>query len=543
MRYATYILAILMLASAAPLVYAQTEGDSGAGGDNTSPPDPSTSSAYSYKREGIFGCNQTGSYSMSVGSLSATGGAYVPVNDAAVTLNTGYLVYKECVLRGIVNRQREAATAGILKQVVNTIETGRNGNPQYSKDLATERADKYTGAIVSALQNPALNEINPAFSASVKRAVAQGYRQALTAPGNQFKCGYTGNLQAALQGNEFSMELLQHLMNPACNMYWSYQQVNNYVHSVAGAEVEDMMTKLGWGQGYYGVEQCDAYGTNCKTLTPGSTVRSNFNQVIQSGFNQLQQANDIDQMVGALFSGITSQVLGDNRGIAGLMQKTGTQASYIDQVVTEAAQGLRTAAGNAALQILNAAKQVELNFKQAWSAVSQELLSTTRHLRTIENACWNLIIENVCEGSLAADKTCTEKGGTAKLKVATSTAFSQQVINDRVRSIASTTEDNIKKTDNAITLIDRLIAGITNSASLDAQRVALQQLDNLTAQRALHSQYDLQQAIKAKEDVTASMETLRTDKPKEWSESSDVNTGWCNVNNPAVLDFWKSRWK
>src|SRR3990167_9643499 len=55
-----------------------------------------------FSRQGIFGCSQTGSYSMSVGTLGAMGGAFVPVNDAAVTLNTGYLVFKECVLRGIV---------------------------------------------------------------------------------------------------------------------------------------------------------------------------------------------------------------------------------------------------------------------------------------------------------------------------------------------------------------------------------------------------------------------------------------------------------
>src|SRR4051812_17105738 len=78
------------------------------------------SSTYAFQKDGVFGCNLNGAYSMSVGALSATGGAYVPVNDAAVTLNTGYLVYKECVLRGIVVRQREGVTSALTKQMAVT---------------------------------------------------------------------------------------------------------------------------------------------------------------------------------------------------------------------------------------------------------------------------------------------------------------------------------------------------------------------------------------------------------------------------------------
>ena len=68
----------------------------------------------SLKRQGIFGCNQSGSYSMSVGTIAAKGGVYVPVNDASVTLNSGTIVYKECILRDVVNRQRENEVAKII---------------------------------------------------------------------------------------------------------------------------------------------------------------------------------------------------------------------------------------------------------------------------------------------------------------------------------------------------------------------------------------------------------------------------------------------
>lgn len=518
------------------------------------------SESYNFKRQGVFGCSQTGSYSMSVGSLSAVGGVYVPVNDAAVTLNTGYLVYKECVLRGVLIRQREAALAGIVKQITNSVRTGRDGNPLYVERLGQEQADVYTRAIVRVLQNETLKELPPSFSTSVKRAIAQGYKRSLTEPSSQFKCGYQGNIQAALEGREFSLDLLGHLMNPACNPYWSYDAANKYANQVASFDRQNFMTQIGWGDGFYPVQECDEFG-NCVTVTPGSVVQGNFTQALTSGFRQLEQADDIDQMVNALFSGITSQVIGDNRGIAGLLQQTGTQASYIDQLVREAAQGLRDAAGNAALQILAAAKQIEAAFRQAMQTISGALLAAVQDLRAKETACWKLIVDTVCATTPAADNTCTEKvscttttdpntGQTTencptgnKLKIATSTAYSQQVIDARIRSLASTTESNIAKSTNAIELIDKLIAGITNTNSVEAQRVALQQLDNLTAQRALHNQYDLQEAQKARDDITASMETLRTDTVKAWSESMDVNVGWCNINNASLVSYWKQRWK
>ena len=191
-------------------------------------------------------------------------------------------------------------------------------------------------------------------------------------------------------------------------------------------------------------------------------------------------------------------------------------------------------------------------------AIASLLASTAQDLRAKESACWSLIIQKVCATPLAADNTCTSTAGACttdpttgeqtcptgdKLKVATSTTRSQQVITARIASYASTTVVNIEKSNQALVLVDRLIAGITNSSSLDAQRVALQQLDNLVAQRALHNQYDLQAAQKARDDVTATMETLITDTVKAWADSPDPNVGWCNVNNNAVLDMWKTRWK
>src|SRR6185369_9812443 len=55
---------------------------------------------------GLTTCDRTGAagLSSSVGNFGPQGGPYVPVVDYTVELNTATLVYKECVLREIVDQ-------------------------------------------------------------------------------------------------------------------------------------------------------------------------------------------------------------------------------------------------------------------------------------------------------------------------------------------------------------------------------------------------------------------------------------------------------
>ena len=82
-------------------------------------------------------------------------------------------------------------------------------------------------------------------------------------------------------------------------------------------------------------------------------------------------------MIGALYAGVTTQVVGDTQGLAGLSQSVGGQPSYLDQVATESSQGLQSAAANAALQILSASQQVESAYYQAVSAIVASLSQTS----------------------------------------------------------------------------------------------------------------------------------------------------------------------
>ena len=112
-----------------------------------------SSSSYQYQSNGIFGCSNIGGASVSSGTFSAMGGVYVPVNDAAVTLNSGIQDYLQCVLRPLVSRLRESATASFTQKGVSGFLTGHNGNPLWPVDLNADIVAAGDKAALSQLLN------------------------------------------------------------------------------------------------------------------------------------------------------------------------------------------------------------------------------------------------------------------------------------------------------------------------------------------------------------------------------------------------------
>lgn len=528
MKYGRYIVVALLAGMPLPLAAAEL-----------------ADAAFAFKRDGIFGCSLQGSYSMSVGALGAVGGAYVPVNDAAVTLNTGYLVYKECVLDGVTSREKENATANLLRQGTRQFVTGRDGRPMFPVDLSKETLERNDAAVVRYLTTH-LQTMNPSMMSAVRQALARNYQAGTRAPNKDLACPFAGDLRPISSGQSSGLQAVLLAANPSCNPLLAYDYLARpQMTGVIGADQSEMFTRLGWSNGIYGVEEIDENGVR-RTLTPGAMVAASLQQLLGSGFEQLQSANEIDQIIGALFAAVGNQMVGDSRGLIGLVQSSGEQPSYLDRIVSESASGLRNAAINAGLQILNAARQVEGRYLEIVRAIGNALFSAMEKLRGAERACWNIIIPKVQEYAKkggCVDDTATSTCSAFEIKIATSTEFSQAVINANIAPLASTTVKNIEVSEKAVELVEMLIVDITNSSSITGQRNALQRLDTLVSQRALHTQGDIPPVQEQLENVQGALATLIEDTIKAWGDSMDTNVGWCNVNNPTVIKMWADKWK
>lgn len=550
---------------------------------------PSFAMAQGFSRDGIMGCNAS-QYGGSPGTTAAIQGVFVPVFDAAVTLNTGVLVYKECVLKGVAVRLREHATASIGAAATKAFLTGRetldaNGNvvqgPLFSQDFDSESLIERDRVTALALQSQAFNNVNPAFRDSIKRAVARAYYTSTRNGASALACAYD-DVANALEGNPKSVDdALEAFQNPSCSPLGAFIAGENYVNYTGNNAVNNLSRQLDYGRGVYDVSTIDANGRRI-TMTPASFVASSQEQILQSGYRQAESADDIDEMVSALFAGMSTQILRSAQGLAGLAQASGSQPSYLDQMTAASAQGLRDSVSNAAIAILRDAQKIEESYGGIMRAILAQLQSSQGGIREAERQCWNAIIQKTCApGTLKSDGTCTSAkeacttaaDGTKvcslnnQLKVATSTIYSQAALlgGADTFNLAGRVEQNIKNSDNALKLFANLMQSVSSGSAQTTQALALQQLDTLIAQKAIHKQSDLDDAIASKKSIDAVVAqggTLGTQIKALWNGDAGDGTagavpwngiyppannadiaGWCNYENTTTIDRWIAKWK
>jgi hypothetical protein len=540
---------------------------------------------------GIFSCNQTGAAAMSVGALGATGGVYVPVADATVELNTGTLVYKECILREIVDAQRIAATAGFTQQTIAQIQTARSGSPLYVVQPLQEKVTADNQVVSDDLQtNATLNSLDPSIKPAVQQAIARAYVTGTQNAASMLACPYQGSAADFTSANPQAPIFNDILaVGSDCDPLFGYIDSYDYVAGDIGAANDLLDQEWLWGEGLYPVTTGGSNPLTQKITTPSSLVNSSYTQVVTSAFNQLQNANDLGQMVGALFAGISTQVTSPNGGgLAGINQPIGNSPSYLQQAVSQTTQNLQQTVDNAALVNLNAAFTIEQSYFNIMTGIANDITQAISQLRGAEATCWTQIIKTVCATPLTAQNTCTEVTTCttdvdgdqtcptgATLHVATSTAFSQAIITAQITTLGQTIATNIQTSQTALNLIGNLIQGVSSSGA-DAQAVAIAQLNSLIVNKQLHTQADLTTAQQQKTSVEtflsgntnttppgglvsnaislwAGTDPNNTNTPPPnglpWNgsvgatlDASSPGVGWCNFKNPTTLQAWESKW-
>lgn len=510
----------LFLLSIVPVFAQETE-------ETTPTPTPTPTPSPTLSNDGIFGCRGQGANIANVGTLSAIGGVYVPVNDAAVTLNTGYLVYKECVLDAVARKIAENSTSEQARQVINAVGNGRGGNPQYVVNERNEIKQQNNILVVNMLQNADnTNAVCSAFRGSVRSTIARQYVLNTNQTASPFTCTMPG------EGSSY-WERLAALRDPRNNEYGAYRIVDELRRRTLSYNEFNQRERWQRSGGFYDTTSSNEDPLNSNIITPGSIVQRSLDQMLGSGFRQLESADEIDQVVGNLWGGLTTQLVADTRGLSGLTQSVNGQPSYIDRMTAQTAASVRQQAANTALSVIGAARQIETTYRQAKEGIATALSNSIEQLRAAENQCWGLIIPKVQEAA----------GTGTQLNIATSTRFSQPIIDAQIAPLATSTIRDIRNSDAAIALLNELISSVSNSASQANQQQALLRLDTMVANRQLHTATDATNASTQRDNVASALTKLVEDTVKAWGDSTDPNVGWCNVNNQEVVTKWLNEWR
>lgn len=507
--------------------------------------------------DGIFSC-RTGKYAMDVGTMSAIGGLYVPVNDAAVTLNTGYLIYKECSLDPLTKKIGEGITAGIVATGIKGAQTGNDGKPVFLTNYGEDLTLPVNKTVLAALQGPDAESI---CSTVKRRVVATVVRQHLEKQQPREK-----RLACTLQCSESDMramieksdpEAIQRcggiqayyelFLSPANTDMGAYIQLNRFKNEQAALREAQERFYVQTGNGFRPAEQI--VDNVRRITTPGSVIAGTLQQLVGSGFRQLENANEIDQIIGALFSSLSTQLITDSRGLTGLTQSPSSgQPSYLDQLVSQSSATVRQYAVNTALGILSTWRASEANILSAKNATASKLNEAIAQLRGAEKKCW----DDPSIGIVDKVKAYAAAQGGGTLKIATSTAFSTAVIEASIEPVATSAIEQIRTSEQALRIIDQLIADVTNSGAQSVQAVAIQKLESLVKSGAIQDPTRLPSRLKAEQDLQTAIADEVTEALKRWAggeggstswdKTVSPGTGWCNTNNQETIRLWYEVW-
>ncbi|MEZ4194888.1 MAG: hypothetical protein R3B53_00610 [Candidatus Paceibacterota bacterium] len=285
-------------------------------------------------------------------SISATA-------DTITSAMTSNQWIKDNVLDGIGWSLAKGILSTMTSSIVNWINSGFKGSPTFVQDISNyllEAGDKAIGQYLEQLGGP-MSFICSPFKLDVRLAVAIEYDQVRDVKTAQpaSTCSLTGvmrNLEGFVNGTENFVDAggwdawFRITSNPS-----TYTPYGSVLAAKAGANARIINARgeeiklLDFGDGFLSSKICETVhgaGTsrdNCFVSTPGKVISEALTFQLSTGPRTLIEADEINEIVGALFGQLTKQVITGAAGLLGLSGGTGYTYSGVPLTTQVAASG------------------------------------------------------------------------------------------------------------------------------------------------------------------------------------------------------------
>ena len=316
------------------------------------------------------------------------------------------------VLKPLALALGRAAIQSITTSTVNWINGGFDGSPAFATDLRSNLrrlSDGIARDFLTELADTA--KINSPFVDSLVTNVGAAYylyadRNALA---NQLQdtLGQSSRDAAAFRAGNFNEggwgAFISQVTNDANNPIGARMLASQALAGRLSAAANQRTQELAWGSGFLSwkgdcIAQVNASGTGTtttatslsdaegcldrETITPGSFIENKLNIASDSPLRQLELAQSVDAVVGALAQQLISKALGGSGGLRGASSPNpGGGSSATTNTGTDDGTGLITAKDGFETVIQTSITQVT-----AWKADSQTILTVAESART---ACVN----------------------------------------------------------------------------------------------------------------------------------------------------------
>jgi len=239
-------------------------------------------------------------------------------------------IFKECLdalAFAVAQKMLEKATDGM----VDWINSGFDGNPAFVQDynkLLTDVADEEFGAFIES--TPELSFMCSPFQIEIKKALIRANSRG---SGGRFErevtcrlSDVTSNVENFLNGDftDGGWDAWRELAFD--NPYSNYLEASIELQGRQVSALNEKLTQVEVGRGFLSFEKCTPAGEetlpvkglpggfgsqdqtvtfqnqDCTIETPGSVIEQQLNEVLPKGLNQLEVADELNEVVGALFA-------------------------------------------------------------------------------------------------------------------------------------------------------------------------------------------------------------------------------------------------
>ncbi len=325
---------------------------------------------YAVVEVGAGSWSDLGSHFENISTALSTGATAVGVNSLWV---------KE-VMDGVLFAAVNLVLQQMSKSIVTWINSGFKGSPAFVTDLKGFMlgiADKVAGEFIWGSKE--LNFLCSPFKLDIKIALDIQYKKSR---------GYQTGTQCKLTdviknvegfGNSLSInnwnQWFQVTNQPENNVYGSLLMaqlnMNDKVQKTLGIEQK----KLDFGKGFLSKEVCtDFQGrTECSVVTPGTVIEEQLNHSLGSPTRRIEVADEINEIVAALFGQLVQQVFAGAGGLLGLTKSDYGPGSgdYYQRLATAVATTTATSTGGGAADDL-VGYAMQIDREERWAALMSE---------------------------------------------------------------------------------------------------------------------------------------------------------------------------
>ncbi len=280
------------------------------------------------------------------------GGLSFEINPAVVAgvVATGASTVTQTVilnaLNGLAWTVAKLTIQSLTRSTVNWINSGFSGSPSFVSDLRSNLqylGDAIADDFINNLNNTVVSatgfDIKSPFQDQISQKLREEYYRTTSSWGLNYTLDQQSKDPKAFLNGDFNQggisAFLSASQNPANNPFGAYQLASNQLFAQIDSAAQQRKAELGWGKGFLpwrgscnkstsGGDASVALSKTEKCLfnavrTPGSVIESQLENSLGSGIRQLELADSINEIVGALLGQLVNQVLGAG-GLLGASQ-------------------------------------------------------------------------------------------------------------------------------------------------------------------------------------------------------------------------------